>query len=668
MCNVQNNMQRYRLQIREFLRQPTAQSSVLLVIGRRGSGKTRLVDESLNDRQPYTEWLRKLLPWLDGRNRNSRSIEMRQPRNVNRYLLKVDVDHFFPTKESKVNNSTAATSDDSQDANDSIEKKQADERLYATTDSEVAFHLLSNIVFSITSMIDARPNISAHGRTLRAILGFWRYWLAPNALLLPSMSIVWGIMLLIVGYGLFYWLINFVADFAMGSQYEFGYAYIGSRYVGAFICAYLILRWRDLRAVIKMGAKLYELAHAQETLRTDEKKYSNNAKWTHKWALPTGVILAASAVMLNRPELGLNIPMGKELAAALFGASALSVTVSFIRNKDAKASYGSKNPQWMITLLRRYLYLLHRCGIEPVLVFDELDKLDLPHEDSKNLQTDKLGLFFRGILRIRNTIGTNFKIILIGSESVGNWLYQERRKPESQGPIATLIHREVVLEPMSLTMAGALAESPPKRSWVTLFIDALLPASSGGEQKLEFEPVSGVSTLWLLAQGNFSIFVRELSKIESDKFSPLPVKDNDDKEKSLARLVEDIWSPKEYVDYLGSESTSRYYLTDWHQSWIHTGMLELANTLLTDCLGKEIHTPGYIDRLLQEELDNYFKENDLTYGDPGVYDQRTDNPATALQVGTSKVLIALGKFILFRHLQRENKIQTGANGAVKFKP
>ncbi|MGZ8158189.1 MAG: hypothetical protein ACXWT4_05195 [Methylobacter sp.] len=646
-------MEKYRLRIREFLRQPTAQSSVLLVIGKRGAGKTRLVDESLNERQPYTELLHKLLPWLDGRNRNSRSLEMRQPRNVNRYLLKVDVDPFFPTEESKPKNSAIAThsasdnsnatlTESSQDRREMKEKKQMDGRLNATGDAEVAFYLLSNIVFSITSMIDARPNISAHGRTLRAILGFWRYWFAPNALLLPSMSNWWVVGGLGAGYWLFKCWINFVSGLVNAPQYVAGFGYVNVSFVAAFICAYLLLRWRDLRAVIKMGGKLYELAHAQETLRTDEKKYSTNAKWAHKWALPTGVILAAVAFMLNQSDFKIpHVSITKELAAALFGASALSLIVSFARNKEAKASYGSKNPQWMITLLRRYLYLLHRCGLEPVLVFDELDKLESPHNSDHNFHPDKLSLFLSGILRIRNTIGTNFKIILIGGESVGDRLYEERRNPKSLGPIATLVHQEIVLGPLSLASAkdylNSCAYSP------------------------EF--------VWLRTYGVFALMAYELNLAPAAGSGANDAYGTINNSIAMAKLVNEVWEEAVYKQYIVGPSECPIINTnqEWIELWLHTGMLELASALIFGGLDKHIISVDYIERLWQKELADYFDKNNLTY-DPGVYDQRTEKPETALQVGTSVVLKALGKFILFRHLQREGKIQTGANGAVKFKP
>lgn len=642
MCDCMGS---YRLRIREFLRQPTAQSSILLVIGKRGSGKSRLVDESLNNRPSYSEVRHKLLAWLDGRNRDSRRLQIRQPRDVNRYLLKVDVDPFFPTV------ALPKVESDASKIATFLVQDQSDERLRTISDAEVAFHLLSNIVFSITSMIDARPSISAHGRTLRAILGFWRYWFAPNAVLLPNMSNFWVIGLMAVAYLVFRWWVQFASVFLNGANYMVGIEYISCAFFIAFFCGYLLLRWRDLSAVIKMGGKLYELAHAQESLRTDEVKYSTNTQWKHKWALPTGLVLATGALILKRPEVNsLNLPMSNELVPALFGASALSLVISFARTKEAKASYGSKNPMWMITLLRRYLFLLHRCGMEPVLVFDELDKLETSCRSVDYPLSDKLSLFLNGILRIRNTIGTNFKIILIGSESVGCRLYEERN-PRSLGPIGTLVHQAIILGPLSLEHTKQLLYSADN------FVKYERLHSYG----------YSVEYTWLRAYGITALMVYDLNMLSADEDKVNPICDKVRSTEVMAQLISGIWTAEGYLQYLEASACSFIKANqDWLELWLHTGMLELANALVFDIPGKDIITSDYLERLWQTELEAYFKEKHLVYI-AGVYDQRLEKPAIALQAGAPAVLIALGKYILLRHLKKHNLIKENKNGVVIFK-
>jgi hypothetical protein len=89
------------------------------------------------------------------------------------------------------------------------------------------------------------------------------------------------------------------------------------------------------------------------------------------------------------------------------------------------AHFDQSNPAWMVNLLRRYLFLCHRCGLEPVLVLDELDKLEELDEfygssENKSNETanwmvakpkkpkDKLVLFLTALARLKASLGAEF--------------------------------------------------------------------------------------------------------------------------------------------------------------------------------------------------------------------------------------------------------------------
>lgn len=661
--------------IRAFLKRPIHQGGILLVAGLRGMGKTRLVDEALNERRPIFSWFNPR-SW-GGNSHNSRWSELRKPRELRRYIIKVDVDPFFPTKHI-------------------IQAAGGNENSVIPYDKdELAFQLIRNIVFGLTSTIDPRLWTRTQGKNLCCVLGFWRFWLAPNSLLLPKSSnpaLLALSTLLFIGY--FYWF-HWFYKLHFGYSASVDWVPIFVSYVAALVLSCGFLRWLDWRAVINKSELLYNLVNAHDTEETNRRESRRETKIPFKWLLPViiGLLAAGTAILLFPEHIHgllskiekLGASKKEWLIATVSSGGGLIMAWTFVRRHESITHFNNKNPVWMITLLRSYLFLLHRCGIEPVLVFDELDKLAVLQQAAKKHKQDRLashvkdlihlkdelatGLsttiepiqalnelgkqgvlqqrhesenlsaLINALLRLKHALGTEFLWILVGGADLHEKLRHDRHNRDALGPLATLVQQDIVLGPMSLKMAEEALEKSSRP----------------------------LAALWLRSHGNFSTLVRERPQTDDKNISLLSEDDN--KAQSLALLVNEIWEPDKYADYIDTGSMGgRYHLfDDWNQTWIHTGMLELANTLVTDSLGKEILTADYLERLWQIELDDYFKENDPSYA-PGVYDPRTDNSATALQVGTSKVLIALGKFILFRHLQREGKIQTGANGAVKFKP
>jgi len=151
--------------IHSFLQKPTQNGGILLVTGPRGVGKTRLVDESLNQRNNGR--LDPLRAFLGDPLRSRRLSLVRSPRCNRRIIVPVPVSPFLLQKLERSN----------------------------LTNEELEFGLLRNLLFALTSAIDPRSRVRRHGRTLRSRLGFSRYWFSRTGLSTPgwgSASNVWS--------------------------------------------------------------------------------------------------------------------------------------------------------------------------------------------------------------------------------------------------------------------------------------------------------------------------------------------------------------------------------------------------------------------------------------------------------------------------------------------
>lgn len=668
--------------IREFLTRPVRNGGILLLVGQRGTGKSRLVDEALNqhdDMAPCWHWA-----WWCGRGRDSRVTVLRRPKQVRRYLIQVDVDPYFP----QPNGQKADGKNAAAPAGGATENAASLSPCHA---NDEAFQLIRNLLFALTSTIDPRMSARVHGRTMFEMLGFWRYWFSPRALLLREMDLLRWSMLLAVSIPLqmgLLMLLQVAARCITGSDGATFFpvtpgAVLGAELVCAvnFLLVYAGLRWLDWRALAHMSAKLYDLIHAQDMDATTRQELSTTMTWTHRWALPTGVVLVLAALALG--HLPINPATAKEkpvverqsaqatakennkentadgsadilqrfamrdwqiaLIGLLVGAAVLSLALSFSSKKERVAHFSANNPVWMITLLRRYLYLMHRCGIEPVLVFDELDKLELCRDDGGAARSDCLLPFLNSLLRLKHCLGAEFLWILVGGPGLYSRLQKDRHNHDTLGPLATLVQQDIVLGPMDFAMA-----------------EELCGPTSGVP-----DAAARVRWAWLRSHGNFSTLLREraIGKRAAPSATTLNAA------RRLAECAIAVWTSAKQAQCLGDlpEVAHHKLEEEWNQAWIHCGILELANSLLTLCIDPEPVDYAKLSGIVNTALSAHFKTEGNVLGDRA-FDARFANPSLALQVATPEVLIALGKFILFSYLIIEDDmIEESPDGLVQLK-
>lgn len=611
---------RYREDIREFCKRSTSSSGgILLVSGFRGCGKTRLVDEALSDRNQAgrPSLLQRLFGDISDSNRVS--VE-RRPRNIRRTLLRVDVDPFFPHP------------------NLEQDSKKSDE---ADTNA-LALAFIRNIVFALTSTIDCRYKSCTHGKTLRDKLGFWQYWFDSNALLHKQTSgcqmhgdyLLFAVFL---GLALSAPLFQLWCLMALWIPVML---FLSIGYGGfALLIAWLFLRWRDLHDLKRMSRKLYMLVNSVKSSETQQETRESKSEWASKapWLLLI-LLLAASFFGFSIETFTKELD-GKE-SMGLIAAAAVSATATwlFTRKEEYLEEYGKENAAWMINLLRRYLYLCHRCGLEPVLVIDELDKLeelDVWWEEKKQEaeggkdsatwpRVNRLDQFLLTLCRLKGSLGAEFLWILIGGPPILKRLHQDRheRTDGTLGILATAIQQEIVIGPVSLETALELMKPQPR--------------DQNGNRPLYDEEATKI--LWLRCRGNFSTMIREIERNNDTNNSP-----NLDR---IANCLENIWHPErqslliEYSAY--SSPIWREKLENpYTQAWIHAGMMDMANRLLT-----------------HEVTLTQIKESFVTdHKEADAIENETAMPELKIiQSGNTNQLLALGKRMIYQFLVIEGII------------
>ncbi len=455
--------------IRKFCETPAHQSGgILLLSGPRGSGKTRLVDYALNagktagsakNNHPNRarSIIYKLWAILFGEDRRRRRlITLRQPRTTNRILLPVAVDPFFPHEPPTTSSDQTAS------------RINRDTQSEAGTCNQDVIRLLKNILFGLTSTIDTRLSIRCCGRTLHAALGWVRTWLSPTACYMPGVSHhLWtralkGIAIVVlpcVAYYLAQPLITVLLDY-MSTTHTIHMTPLTPSWIQCVIIAtfsWLYLRWRDLRGIGRMGQRLYDLVHAQSFAQNQQLQFERHLQWQ----MNGRNLLQVASLLLITGGVGIafagsGLVFSTPLILLLLGSSWFFW--SHHLTKQVHTTFGDGNRVWMITLLRRYIFLLHRCGLEPVLVLDELDKLSVDKDLRELSLNDPPGPDVIRLLHIlsnlKQSLGTYFLWILIDTHHLYNILIRQRTGSAItasgwQGPVATLIHTELLVRPLS---------------------------------------------------------------------------------------------------------------------------------------------------------------------------------------------------------------------------
>ena len=564
-------------QIRDFCETPALNGGgMILVTGQRGVGKTRLVDEALNERcelKSLRARIERLVLVACGHDPcRHRRLTRRRPRGLSRILLPVPVDPFFPD-----GGTVAATATPGQSAG-------AD---HGALDGDT-LALLRNLVFALTSTIDPRYAIRRHGRTLKARLGPVTYWFTRTALIRPqhtpkSDGII-GLCLALAylpGSLVYLW----VGEPRLALDFNSVMMFLS--WVLLFplttLFAWIWLRHLDFARLRRMTSDLYDLVHAQQFSTEAQTRIERTWRWELKaqrviQALATLAVvgggllaypgtlpfvtrlvgqpgIAVGTGQVGAPEpvrtaaIGTDRSAGSEsashapspsnskekgagsdsaaedtkttangrsaqprvlggtnqaqgaaspsdsptaghgqagplnngaadgketrsplvgpavgasihpLAAPLIALAGLTA-LGFVGTSSSRrhASFGAGNRVWMISLLRCYLYMLHRAGLEPVLVVDEIDKLGVTADSLRRQRecsdppgASDLDRFIATLVRLKQSLGAELIWILIDSEMFYPRVIADRNRPLGQGPLATLIQDEVGLNPISFT-------------------------------------------------------------------------------------------------------------------------------------------------------------------------------------------------------------------------
>ncbi len=675
-------------QIRAFCETPALNGGgMMLVTGQRGVGKTRLVDEALNDRRELvplrallyarvvklkarqasmlwklTTGLGVLAQWFKPRIGRLLAIASghdpyrcrlrinRRPRGVTRLLLPVPVDPFFP------------------DGGAAVAPGSAE---HADLDGDT-LALLRNLVFALTSAIDPRSGVRRHGRTLKARLGTPTYWFTRTALIKPQRQpkSAWTIALCLLlaflaGVVLHLWL----RDPTFAPWTDPGYVWAvcwrsAWLTIPATLLAWLWLRYLDLARLRRMSAHLYDLIHAQQFSVEAQASIERTWRWEAKGqrllqvlaALAVGWGLIVSPpiwewIVAQSPGVfgvagvnGEKLSQGSDPSTAgrilvkptapppteppispvggaviaLAGLAVLGFTGS--RSTRRHASFGPGNRVWLISLLRRYLYLLHRAGVEPVLVIDEIDKLGVnadtvwaqtaadprpadPNGANQRSGPGQLDRFIATLVRLKQSLGAEVIWILIDSNALYARVIADRNRPDEQGPLATLIQCEVGLNPI------------PFREYKTYYKKAYrqdqarTKGTTAANQRLpEDHQLAG---WWLEARG---VFFGLSARREP---SPLGAPDGGPADTLalfladiLDHLRKDAWFA--FTHCIGAQPRDWQELAEqiarspWHRRYLEIGLMELAARLVDPTRVKPLY----------KEFNSDTKAPDLDAGSP----------------------------------------------------
>jgi len=380
-----------------------------------------------------------------------------------------------------------------------------------------------------------------------------------------------------------------------------------------------------------------------------------------------------------------------KLVPAMLGSSS-PISSYRLRQSERRhiALYGNKNKAWMVTLLHRYLFIAHKCGIEPVLVFDELDKLGRQFEGELHpgkesicfsdpvtpLSREKCD-FINALLRIRNSSGCGFLMILIVSPNFHYHLKYTRSQGMFDGismpPTGTLLQQDLCIGPISMKVAKRYfkARRSDRQRKETSTPDSTNNRASqpDSDKSKQSGPCEDYRYLWLRSHGLYSEYQRIIDEDESlraqqSQFEHLKAEIPEDFFKELEQLwtLNDAWK---YLNFRETDNDSlniRMKEQLWHRCFIHIGMLKFANTLIEgNDFGGGTVIPERIEKHLSERI--------------GMCEQGIDQfpeslagthrpPKFALLFGEPEALCLLGEYLAFRHFGEKNLIEWVEGGSI----
>jgi len=280
------------------------------------------------------------------------------------------------------------------------------------------------------------------------------------------------------------------------------------------------------------------------------------------------------------PWLGQLDPNTQRLLEFILGGSLVSFTASRLlkSSREDSAQFDQSNLIWMITLLRRYLFICYRCGIEPVLVINELDKLGgdelssmfpqvkspvqpeaTPSERPESTipaqpkaKPDKLDAFLQAFTLLKAKLGAEFLWTLIGGYGLAIRLQAEEQHWRSGlcRSLATVIHQHIVLSPASVTAI---------RGFLQELDDKLLPRTG---------------LLWILSGGNMATLAKLCESGDFVGAHDTAMADG------IALLIAELWTAEKQAGYLRQKGRMGQCLHTlrqvWAQTWVRVGMVFLA--------------------------------------------------------------------------------------------
>jgi len=394
---------------------------------------------------------------LDSRNIKRRTLSiLRFPRKIERHIIKIDI--RFPLTRN-VDNIT----------------------------QYIKGSLLDSIIFELTSQVDPRSSRRLYAKTLRQRLGFWRYWFSFNGLVTPDIFIFFKLFIIFCIFGLstiWYILIiyffNFqsIPSFSIFFDIFYNFLYLTLIInLCILLVSWWILRFLDWQGFNRFNIRLYGITHAEkaeeyiDSLSSDMKNNNFKRNFIKLIGIISFIVPIIGIYLRYHPPTSTTQILSSNTNGLMgffyyiinnisvyfnnvfIDFNNINIIICFIIGifsilylqrfslKGLETIFNGDSSEWKITLLRRYLFLLHQLGIEPVLVLDELDKLekDFPirikqecdlgllqllknqnnTDELTNYKYDKvklhgLDLLFNELIPLKQNIGTHFLWILIG--------------------------------------------------------------------------------------------------------------------------------------------------------------------------------------------------------------------------------------------------------------